>query len=244
MISAQNMFFAYNIYNASSRSLRNMALHSLKTSRLVHDHGVIHVKALNDCNFSITDGERVGLLGGNGAGKSTLLKLLSRVYFPTAGQLRIDGRVTSLLNYGLGIVPDATGREAIVMCGVYNGLTLPAIKLIENDIIEFAELNEFIDAPISTYSTGMVMRLNFAIITALKPDIMILDEFLSAGDASFITKAQKRINQFMEKARIVVVASHNMDLISQNCTRAMVIQNGSIIFDGKPDEAIDYYLQS
>ncbi len=238
MIRAQNLIFDYPIINAEHKSLR----HALMKGRIFSGKsGIVKVRSINDMSFTINEGERVGLLGRNGAGKTTLLKLLAKIYYPSGGLLQVEGTINSMLNHSAGIHNDATGREVIYLCGVNNGFSLPQIKSMEADIVKCTDIGDFIDLPISTYSLGMNTRLSFAIATSVKPDILILDEILSAGDADFQLRARERFAAVMAQSRIIVLASHSEATIKDNCTRAILIENGTILFDGDPHHAIAEY---
>ncbi len=187
-----------------------------------------YILALNKLNFSIQNGQRVGLIGRNGSGKSTLLRVLGGIYTPTAGQLSVSGNVSSMFNMNLGVQPDASGRENIVIRGLIKGWRRSEIEVRMNEIIDFSELNDFIDLPLRTYSDGMKMRLLFAIATSFSPEILLLDEWIGAGDTSFQTKAANRMNNLVDKAGIVVIASHNRNLLKRVCTRAVWLDQGKM----------------
>jgi len=173
------------------------------------------VKALNNITLDLKDGDRLGVMGPNGAGKSTLLRTLAGVYFPTSGTIEVQGRIASLIDISLGMDVEATGFENIRMRGIMMGLSLKQIKSMEEEIADFSGLGDFLHLPIRTYSTGMNMRLGFAVSTAVDADIILMDEWLSVGDSDFISKAQKRLDNFIKRSSILVVASHSEDLISR-----------------------------
>ncbi|MEP3892525.1 MAG: ABC transporter ATP-binding protein [Litorimonas sp.] len=197
--------------------------------------------ALKDVNFEVKPGGRLGLLGRNGSGKSTLLRTLAGVYPPSGGDLLVRGTRSSIFNATSGFVPNATGRENIMLRGVILGLTREQIRDLTPSIIEFSELKGWIDQPIYTYSSGMTLRLAFSIVTALQNDILLMDEWIGAGDAGFIDKAQKRMDYMLENSQIIVLASHNMPLMQRVCERAIVIEEGAVLFDGDVKEAIAIY---
>lgn len=201
------------------------------------------VHALKDINLEINSGERVGLLGHNGAGKSTFLKTVAGLYPISSGRLQVDGQVRSLFDLSLGFEPDATGRENILYRGLLLGLSPRFMQEKEEEIVEFADLGEFIDYPIKTYSAGMQVRLAFAISTAVGGDILLLDEVIGAGDANFMNKAKKRITQLIERAEILVLASHDFSALSSICNRGLVFHKGQIIFDGEMNFAISAYKE-
>lgn len=201
----------------------------------------VFVRALYDISFRLDDGDRVGLIGHNGAGKSTLLNVLAGIYQPHSGVVNISGHVTSLFNPSLGLDMDDTGYENIYTIGMFYGLTKQAISAKCNEIIDFSELGDFIHSPVRTYSSGMVLRLSFAIITSLNPDILLMDEGIGAGDAGFAKKASKRLESFYEKINILVLASHSDALIKQLCNKAILLEHGKMIKMGSVDEVIDLY---
>lgn len=204
--------------------------------------GQSDIHALKKINLHIKEGERVALLGHNGAGKSTLLKLIAGLYPPSAGQRVIQGKIRSMFDLHLGFEMEATGRENIIYRGLMLGKTPKEMKALEAAILDFADLGEFIEYPIKTYSAGMVVRLAFAISTMVEGDILLLDEVIGAGDAAFMAKAKKRIMQLIENAQIMLLASHDFSAIRELCNRALILKRGEIIFDGDVETAIQTYL--
>ena len=199
--------------------------------------------ALKDLNFEIKKGERVGIIGHNGAGKSTLLKLLSQITSPTEGSIKINGKIASLLEVGTGFHPEMTGRENIYMNGAILGMTHEEIDKKVNDIIEFSEIGEHIDTPVKRYSSGMYVRLAFAVAAHLDSDILIADEVLAVGDAAFQKKALGKMNELSSgQGRTVLFVSHNMAQIKNLCNKGIVLEHGKIILKGKIDDCINYYL--
>jgi ABC-type polysaccharide/polyol phosphate transport system ATPase subunit len=186
------------------------------------------VTALNGVSFELQSGDRLGLVGANGAGKTTLLKVLYGIYEPTEGSLHIDGKVDALFNINLGFRPEATGRRNILLRGLINGWTEEQIAERTEEIIEFSELGEFIDMPFKSYSQGMGARLAFAIATTLNPEILLMDEWIGAGDASFQKKASDRMNLLAEKAGIIVLASHSEELLKRTCNRRLELEAGTV----------------
>lgn len=199
------------------------------------------VHALKDVSFKIEHGERIGLIGHNGAGKSTLLKTIAQLYPITSGRIDLSGTIRALFELNLGFEPDATGRENILYRGLLLGKKPKEMRALQNEIIEFAELGEFIDYPIKTYSAGMIVRLAFAISTAITGDILILDEVLAAGDAKFFKKAKGRIISLVKNAELLVFATHELPALRELCTRVFVMNKGQLVFDGAPEDAIQYY---
>lgn len=195
----------------------------------IMENGKRFVTAIDDVSFNFNDGDRVGLYGHNGAGKSTLLRILSGVYNPTSGELNVQGKITSMFNLNLGINREASGLENIYFKGLIYGFKKEKIDLVLQDIIEFSELDDYIYLPVKTYSSGMVMRLMFAIATSFEPDIMLLDEWITAGDLAFRKKVDDRMNQMVETTKIVVVASHEKDRLRDWANRFITMKSGCII---------------
>lgn len=200
--------------------------------------------ALNSINLHIEHGDRIGIIGRNGAGKSTLLKVISGIYKPSSGVLKVCGHIQPLIEVGAGFDPEFTGRENIYINGYMLGFTKKQIKEKEQEIIDFSELKDFIDTPTKYYSSGMSVRLAFTIATMIEPEILVFDEMLSAGDAAFMIKAQERMKRLLDKARIMVIVSHDLGIIKNLCKRVLVVEKGVIVFDGLPEEALDFYQKS
>ncbi len=209
-------------------------------SKTTSDH---YVWALKDINFEVNKGEVLGIIGKNGAGKSTLLKILSRVTIPTTGVIKTKGRIASLLEVGTGFHPELTGRENIYLNGAILGMTKAEIKSKEEEIIEFSGCTLYIDTPVKRYSSGMRVRLAFAVAAHLEPDILVVDEVLAVGDAEFQKKAVGKMKAISgESGRTVLFVSHNMAAVKSLCTRALVLEHGKIVFEGGTDECVDFYL--
>ena len=197
--------------------------------------------ALRDINLDIAEGEILGIVGRNGAGKSTLLKILSKVTFPTKGQAELYGRVGSLLEVGTGFHPELTGRENIFMNGTILGMTRAEIRHNFDEIVAFSGVERFIDTPVKRYSTGMTVRLGFAVAAHLQPEILIVDEVLAVGDLEFQEKCLGKMEQVSSEGRTIIFVSHNMGAIRALCTRAILLSEGRMIVDGKPATIIDQY---
>lgn len=193
---------------------------------------ILAIKALQNISFSLKNGDRLGLVGRNGSGKTTLLQVLAEIMVPDQGELIVEGRSTNLLNINLGMSPGASAQRNITLRGLAAGHSLKEIEKRRAEVIDFAELGDFIDMPVETYSSGMRMRLNFAMATAFEPEILILDEWLSTGDIAFREKATARMRQFVKKAGILVLASHSPKLLQDNCNRAIWLDRGRIRADG------------
>ncbi|MBE6753062.1 MAG: ABC transporter ATP-binding protein [Ruminococcaceae bacterium] len=205
---------------------------------------LMDVHALKGLSLEISSGERVGIIGSNGAGKSTLLKAISGIYPITSGTIEVNGTVRSLFDLSIGFEVDATGRENILYRGLLLGESPESIEARMDDIIEFAELGEFIDYPIKSYSSGMLVRLAFSISTMISGDILLLDEIFGAGDAAFMQKARKRITDLVDSASILVFVSHDLSALSRMCTRVVWIDNGTVRMDGLPYEVINEYYKA
>lgn len=199
------------------------------------------IRALHDISFSLSKGDRLAIVGKNGSGKTTLLQVLAGIISPEVGQVSTRGRVTSLININLGIQVEATGHRNITLRGLAAGYSHKIIEQRRREIAEFSELGEFLDMPMETYSSGMRMRLTFAIATAFEPEILILDEWLSAGDASFKEKATMRMQDFVEQAGILVLASHSRKLLLDNCEKGMWLDEGTIRAFGDAEQIINQY---
>ncbi len=201
--------------------------------------------ALNGIDLTVYKGEALGIIGGNGAGKSTMLKLLSRVTAPTAGEIDIYGRISSMLEVGTGFNPHMTGRENVYLNGAILGMTKAEIDAKMEDIIEFSEVREFIDTPVKRYSSGMYVKLAFSVAAHLDSEIMIMDEVLAVGDMAFQKKCLDKMRDAAKKeGRTVLYVSHNMNTIRQLCDRCVVLDKGKVVFEGDVEEGIQYYVKS
>jgi lipopolysaccharide transport system ATP-binding protein len=243
LIDFQNVCVDFPIYNANGRSLKKRLIQVATGGQLGADpQGRVVVRALEDLSLTLKDGDRVALLGHNGAGKSTLLRLSSGVYEPSAGVARIEGEIGSLIDISLGIDPEATGRENIFLRGGLLGMTRREISNRIDEIIDFSELGVFIDMPLRTYSTGMHLRLAFAVSTIVRPEILLMDEWLSVGDEGFKHKAEKRLTELVESTNILVIASHSRDLVMHTCNRVIWLEHGKIRMDGDPNSVCHAYF--
>ncbi len=230
IVVANDISVDFPIYGAKSRSLKNTVLRAATGGALAADaaHGVI-VRALSNLSFEFREGERVGLVGHNGSGKTTLLRVLAGIYEPTSGEISVHGRISSMLSITLGMDVDATGYENIFLRGTILGLRRKEIELLVDDVCEFSELGDYIYMPLRTYSSGMIMRLMFAVSTSVRSDIILMDEWLSAGDQDFAEKAERRLNEIVDQARLLVIASHNPEVIAKTCTRVVHLEHGQIV---------------
>ena len=216
------------IYNLSARSLKKQLLRFSTGAALNNDTRHVLVKALDQINLTIHHGDRVGLIGHNGAGKSTLLRVLAKIYEPTSGSLYIKGRVSPLLDVMLGINPESTGYENILIRGLLLGMRRKEIENKLDDIAAFTELGDYLYLPVRTYSSGMQLRLAFAVATSIQPEILLMDEVIGVGDAAFMEKAQQRLNRLMDRASIVVLASHSQETIKKWCNKVFLMEKGTI----------------
>src|SRR6516164_7606219 len=227
------------------RQIRNVARKTVDVVRgrqVVQGDEVEEFWALKDVSFEVKQGEVLGIIGRNGAGKSTLLKILSRITEPTRGRVTLRGRVASLLEVGTGFHPELTGRENIYLNGAILGMSRGEIRGKFDEIVAFAEVEKFLDTPVKRYSSGMYVRLAFAVAAHLEPDIMIVDEVLAVGDAQFQSKCLGKMQDVSHDGRTVLIVSHNMTMVRSLCSRAMVLFAGSIAYDGTVDEGIQRYL--
>lgn len=231
----------FPIYNAKNRSLKNTVMQAATGGKVSFGAEGTVIRSLEDVSFEIHEGERVGIVGHNGAGKSTLLRALSNVYAPTAGRAEIVGEIGSLVDIGLGIDGEATGRENIYIRGALLGLRRREIEKRFDEIAEFSELGEFINMPVRTYSSGMHLRLAFAVATIIRPEILLMDEWLSVGDAAFNEKAEQRLSDLVKSSRILVIASHSRELIERTCNRAMWFEHGRLKLDADPQTVCKAY---
>jgi len=242
-ITLENVSVDFPVYNAASRSLKNRVLNATAGGIIERQHdGVVVVHSLKNLNLRISAGDRIGLVGHNGAGKTTLLRVLSGIYHPTRGRVSIHGDVTSLINIGLGIDPEFTGRENILLRSAMMGLGPEEALSRIDEIIEFSGLQNFIDMPFRTYSSGMQLRLAFSVSTCIRPQILIMDEWLSTGDLDFKDRAEQRLKEVVTSTEILVFASHSMQLLEKNCNRLVWLDHGEVRMDGGFAEVSDAYF--
>ena len=232
-IHLNNISIDIPIFSSSNRLFKNHAIKTLSGGRISSKtEGRLEIGALNSISLDIKSGDRVGVIGENGAGKSTLLRVLSSVYAPTSGSLEISGSIGSLIDISLGIDPDLSGIENIYMRGLLLGLLKEEIDQNLESIIDFTGIADFIEMPLRTYSTGMQLRLAFAVSTVLKPDILLMDEWLSVGDENFQKKVVHRMNEMIANTKILVLASHSLDLIRSTCSKVIWLNKGRLkMFD-------------
>ena len=241
-IHLEDVSVHFPILSISSRSLKKNFLRVATGGNVLKDtkeHVV--VRSLNNINLSLESGDRIGLIGHNGAGKTTLLRLLANIYEPTSGQLKITGEVSSLLSLMHGIEAEFTGSENIIQRGFILGLTRKEIKDRIDEIAKMTGLGDYIYMPVRTYSSGMMVRLAFAISTCINPDILLIDEVFGAGDSDFMQVARKKMIELINKSSIVVIASHSNELVKEFCNKAIVLKCGFIDYYGEVDLAIQNY---
>lgn len=251
-ICADRVRVEFPVYTPRSRSLR----HALIIDRLARQKesvgkigGIIDrstpnrvvVTALDDISFVIREGDRVGLVGHNGAGKTTLLRVLAGIFEPVSGSITVNGRISPMFSMSDGMDPDSTGYENIRLRGLFLGLSRREIEANIEKIADFTELGEYLEMPIRTYSSGMMLRLAFAISTTINPEILLMDEMIGAGDATFVDRAEKRLKEFVDAAGIMVVASHSSGILSQWCNKAVLLHHGVIAFAGSVDDTLSKY---
>lgn len=232
-VRAENVAVAFPLYDVSGRSLKKAFVRAATGGRLARDAANrVVVRALDDVSFEMREGDRIGLIGHNGSGKTTLLRMIAGAYEPIAGSIEIRGRVASMLDINLGIDPEATGLENIYIRAAIMGLSRRQVDAMVDDIAAFAELGDYIEMPMRTYSSGMAMRLAFAISTSVPADIILMDEWLSVGDEQYSMKAQARLRELLEQAKILVLASHEPGLIKATCNRVLRLDHGKLVEGG------------
>jgi lipopolysaccharide transport system ATP-binding protein len=243
-IDVAELEVSFPIYHGNSRSLKRTVF-AAASGRMKEDaKSRIVVQALRGVSFRLGSGERLGLVGHNGAGKTTLLRTLAGIYEPVVGRVEVDGTVGALLDTGLGMNAEMTGRENITLRGLTVGLGRAEIAALEEDVQAFAELGAFLDLPLRFYSSGMIVRLGFALATAIRPQVLLMDEWFLAGDAAFMEKARMRLEDMVRGADILVLSSHSAEVIGQWSTRVIWMDQGMIRADGPPAEVLAEYAAS
>jgi len=240
-LSADHVGKLYRLGNTQDTLARTLIDVLVKSARR-NGREADELWALDDVSFQVAEGEVVGIIGRNGAGKSTLLKLMSRLTEPTRGRITVEGRVGSLLEIGTGFHPELTGRENIFLNGTILGMSRAEVLRRFDEIVEFAEIDRFLDTPVKRYSSGMYVRLAFAVAAHLESDILIVDEVLAVGDLAFQRKCLGRMGQVAEEGRTVLFVSHNLAAIKSLCTRAILLQSGKLVADGPVEETVTRYL--
>jgi len=236
-IIVDDVYKTFNVYYDRTNTIKERIIMRKKEGKQVR-------KILNGINLKIKKGEVVGLIGVNGGGKSTLLKLMTKIIYPNKGKIETNGKLTSLLELGAGFHPDFSGRENIYFNASIFGLTRKEIDKRINKIIEFSELEDFIDNPVRTYSSGMYMRLAFSVAINVDADILLIDEILSVGDQHFQQKCFEKMNELKKQGKTMVFVTHSMGSVKQLCTRAVWLYEGEIKMDGNVDEVVEEYLKT
>jgi lipopolysaccharide transport system ATP-binding protein len=229
-ISLENCSLQLPIYGTINRSLKGAVMASATGGRIAAaSRNVTVVQALKDVSLEIRAGDRVGLMGHNGSGKTSLLRMLAGIYEPTSGRIAVNGNVSSFINLGLGMDHEATGTENILLCGLMFGMGFDEIRRLTPSIGEFSGLGDFLEMPVRTYSSGMIMRLVFSIVTSVEAEILLMDEWLSVGDADFVVHASERLQKIVDAASILVIASHSEDTIAGICNVIVRLEHGEVV---------------
>ena len=238
-IRAEGLAIEVPLYHIGARSLKKRLLSRTPLRLRQDESNRVVVAALRGLSFEINRGERVALVGGNGAGKTTLLRTLAGIYEPVAGRLEVVGSVGSLIDPAAGMDQSSTGRENILLRALYRGMDDAAAREMAEEVGRFSGLGEFLDVPVRTYSAGMQVRLSFAMATVIEPEILLMDEWLLAGDADFMQRAQERLGRLVAGADILVLATHNDKVVRGWCNRAIRLEAGRIVADGPVEEVLD-----
>jgi ABC-2 type transport system ATP-binding protein/lipopolysaccharide transport system ATP-binding protein len=241
-LALQNVSVSFPIYHSGSQSLKKNILFRGSGGHLASDanHRII-VEALRNVSMEFGPGDRIALVGSNGAGKTTLLRVMAGVYEPVSGTVRTRGRISPMFDISLGIDSEVSGYDNIRLRGLILGLTANEIEERMGDIVEFTELGDYLDIPVRTYSAGMMTRLTFAVATCFAPEILLMDEWIMAGDAGFLAKAQQRIDSFVSQASILVLASHSLETCRRFCNKGIWLDQGMVKAEGPIDQVLDIY---
>jgi ABC-2 type transport system ATP-binding protein len=231
-IDARGMGVKYNLRLTKKQTVKETVV------RRVRRQGETSFWALREVSFTVRQGESLGVIGPNGAGKSTLLQVLAGIITPSEGDVAVDGHISSLLTLGVGFDQELSGTDNIRLAGAFMGLDHRLVESKLPAIVAYADLGDFIDAPIKTYSSGMRARLGFAIATSVEPDILLLDEVLSTGDAAFREKSKERVGELVQEAKAIVLVTHDMNWVTEYCNRAMLIEKGHIVMEGSPEDVV------
>jgi len=244
-ISVNGLGVDFPVYDVRARSLRNTLLNaSVGTSISKNTNDVVVVNALNNISFELESGDRLALVGHNGSGKSTLLRCLAGAYEPIRGEVCVQGKIASLFDLSLGIDPELTGFDNIMLRGMYSGLPRDVVAGKIEEIARFSELGDFLNLPLRTYSSGMQLRLAFAVSTAFEADILLADEIIGVGDAAFVQKSQERLKSRISGEGILVLASHSIEVLRQYCNQGLWLVNGEVAALGELEEVLEKYQQS
>jgi ABC-2 type transport system ATP-binding protein/lipopolysaccharide transport system ATP-binding protein len=242
ILGLDSVSVSFPIYHGGSRSLKKAILSRSSAGRIARDaNDRIMIDALRDVSLSLSSGDRLALIGANGAGKTTLLRVMAGIYEPVSGGVQIHGRVSPMFDLGLGIDADLSGYDNIRIRGLLLGLSSQEIEQLLPGIAEFTELGDYLDMPVRTYSSGMTLRLTFAVATCFEPEILLMDEWIVAGDAHFMAKAHARIDSFLQKASVLVLASHNLDICRKWCNKGLWMERGQVRALGPVSDVIAAY---
>lgn len=242
ILRLDNVSVSFPIYHGGSRSLKKAILSRGSAGRIARDaNDRITVDALRDVSLSLERGDRLALIGANGAGKTTLLRVMAGIYEPVSGSVQVGGRISPMFDIALGIDGDLSGYDNIRLRGLLLGLSSREIERLLPLIVDFTELGDYLDMPVRTYSSGMMLRLTFAVATCYEPEVLLMDEWILAGDAHFMAKARERIDSFVQKASILVLASHNLEVCRRWCNKAVWMDQGSIKAFGPVDDVVTAY---
>lgn len=244
-IELKNVVLSYPVYDYSMLSLQRTLVSLASAGSISKPHnGVVHIKAVDGLSLSLKHGDRLAIVGGNGAGKTSLLKMIAGIYEPSHGKCTVEGKITTILGTGFGLDEEATGYQNIVLGGIALGYSKKDMEDCIDDVAEFSELGEFLNMPLRTYSAGMRARLAFGIATCKRPDIVIIDEGIGAGDSSFYEKANKRLERFLGNASILIIASHSDDILKRFCNKCLCLSHGKQEFLGSLEDGLKYYKDS
>lgn len=236
-IELNDVSLVYEKQDLQNNNIRSRFISIISNKKIKNEN----IASLNHINLIINEGDRVGIIGSNGSGKTTLLKMISNILYPSSGEIKISGKVSSIFDPSLGMDPEASGFENIIIRCKLLGLNKSQISVKLTEISEFSELGDALHYPIKTYSAGMAMRLAFSIATAVEPEILVMDEWLSAGDARFVNKALEKMKSLVMQSRILLLASHSETIILEWCNRLIWLEGGKIIEDGAPEKVLENY---
>jgi ABC-type polysaccharide/polyol phosphate transport system ATPase subunit len=242
VLTLDHVSVSFPVYYGGSRSLKKSLLSRGSAGRIARDvNARIVIDALRDVSVSLENGDRLALIGANGAGKTTLLRVMAGIYEPMVGTVSVRGRISPMFDIGLGIDSDLCGYDNICLRGMLLGLSSREIEALLPGIAEFTELGDYLEMPVRTYSSGMMLRLTFAVATCFEPEILLMDEWILAGDAHFMARAQARVDSFVQKASVLVLASHNLDVCRKWCNKALWLERGNAQAFGTVADVIDTY---
>ncbi len=239
-IKLKNIVLDYPVYGSAPRDFTKKILSLASAGAIKHNEKYNVIRGLDGISLDLKSGDRLGIVGGNGAGKTTLLRTIAGIYSPTSGSRQVKGKITTLISTGFGMDEEASGYQNIILSGIMMGNSKAQMESKFDEIEKFTELGNFLNMPIKTYSAGMKLRLAFAIATAIDPEILVIDEGIGAGDSAFYEKAKQRVQGFLNKASILVIASHSDDLLKQFCNKAIYMSNGKILHSGSLKSVLEF----